>query len=184
MKAMIDFDTAPVFGIPLVDGTGLREGMLIEGPQGWGEFSPPQECDGRELARWLTAAIEGGTVGWPDPRRGRIPIAVGVPAVEPAVAGDVAATSGCRTADVSVGGPGGSLDDDVSRVAAGRAALGPPGRIRLSAKGRSWIPVDGFLPVAPMPASPDVTLLARYALPDLDRVAWWRDRLRSARVSA
>jgi O-succinylbenzoate synthase len=310
MKALIDFDTAPVFGIPLVDGTGVREGMLIEGPQGWGEFSPPHECDGRELARWLTAATEGGTVGWPDPRRGRIPIAVSVPAVEPTAAGHIAATSGCRTADVRVGEPGDSLDDDVSRVAAVRDALGAAGRIRLSATGRwdvagavaaiaalakaagelefvsqpcrttdevaavrgqvdvriaadvtsagaadvailrsgplggvrralrlaeqcglpcvvdssletsigltsglalagalddlpfacalgttsllagdvvtagrSCVPVDGCLPVAPMPASPDVALLARYALSDQARIGWWRDRLQWARAA-
>src|ERR1700709_1883523 len=61
MKELIDFDAAPIFGIPTIDGFGLREGMLIEGPQGWGEFSPPPDCDDRETSRWLTAAIEGGT---------------------------------------------------------------------------------------------------------------------------
>ena len=84
MKTWIDFDAAPVFAIPLTDelgGVTVCEGMLIEGPQGWGEFSPPPGCDGRQAGRWLTAAIEVGTVGWPDPTRGRVPVAVTIPSV-------------------------------------------------------------------------------------------------------
>ena len=89
MKTWIDFDDAPVFAIPLTDGPGLCEGMLIEGPQGWGEFSPPADLDAVAAARWLTAAIEVGTVGWPDPVRGRVPVAVTVPAVTPERARDI-----------------------------------------------------------------------------------------------
>lgn len=139
MKALIDFDYAPVFGIPLIgeiDGAVVREGMLIEGPQGWGEFSPHPDCDDHESARWLTSAIEGGTVGWPDPCRGRIPIAVTVPAMEPARAFEIAAESGCRSADVTVGVGPGALADDVARVEAVRDALGPDGAIRCDAGGR------------------------------------------------
>lgn len=139
MKAMIDFDDAPIFGIPTRDGLGLREGMLIEGPQGWGEFSPPIDGDDRAAQRWLTAAIEGGTVGWPDPVRGRIPIAVSVPAVAADVARGIVANSGCRTADVTVAATPDSLAEDVGRVEAVREALGATGRIRLSANGM-WTP--------------------------------------------
>ena len=64
-------------------GSRVCEGMLIEGPQGWGEFSPPAGVAGEQAARWLTAAIEAGIVGWPDPLRGRVPVAVIVPAVSP-----------------------------------------------------------------------------------------------------
>lgn len=139
MKALIDFDGAPIFGIPLIDeigGATVREGMLVEGPQGWGEFSPHPDCDDVELARWLTSAIEGGTVGWPDPVRGRVPISVAVPAVDPARAHDIATSSGCRTADVAVAARPGTLSDDVARVAAVRDALGPGGAIRCDAGGR------------------------------------------------
>ena len=84
MHAYIDFDSGPVFAIPARDGwhgfTGC-EGMLLEGPQGWGEFSPPAAVAGVRAARYLTAAIEAGTVGWPDPVRGRVAVAVAVPAV-------------------------------------------------------------------------------------------------------
>lgn len=134
MKAMIDFDTAPIFGIPLADGSGVREGMLIECPQGWGEFSPPPGCDTAEASRWLTAAVEGGTVGWPDPRRGRIPIAVVVREVDPDAARHVVETSGCVVAEVAVGAPD-SLAQAAERVAAVRDALGSAGRIRLNANG-------------------------------------------------
>jgi O-succinylbenzoate synthase len=309
VKALIDFDAAPVFGIPLLDGTGVREGMLIEGPQGWGEFSPSPDGDARETARWLTAAIEGGTVGWPDPLRGRIAIAVSVPAVGPAESQRLVEESGCLTAEVAVGL--GSLADDVARVEAVREALGPGGRIRLGANAvpsidaivtavpalqkaageleflvlpgrtvdevaavrrqaevriaaevssaeaadvavlrsgplggvrrglrvaerlgvpcvvsssgetsiglasglalagalpelpfacalgtvamlagdvvarrRSLRPVDGHLPVAPMPAMPEPELLRQYALTDAARIDWWRQLLRSARTAA
>jgi len=42
---------------------------------------------------------------------------------------------------------------------------------------RSLRPVDGYLPVAPVPPTPDPALLDRYELTDPARAAWWRDRL-------
>ena len=142
MKNWIDFDTATVFAIPLVDpvgGTRVCEGVLIEGPQGWGEFSPPAGCGELTLTRWLTAALEAGTVGWPDPLRGRVPIAVTVPAVDPDRAGRIVASSGCGTAVVRVATHPGSLPGDVARVEAVRAALGPGGEVRCDADG-NWSP--------------------------------------------
>ncbi|MDT5360871.1 MAG: o-succinylbenzoate synthase [Mycobacterium sp.] len=316
MQTMIDFDDAPIFAIPMIGGTSVREGMLIEGPQGWGEFSPDDDCDDRAAARWLTAAIEAGTVGWPDPVRGRVPIAVTVPAVDPRRAYEIVATAGCRTAEVTVGNKG-SLADDLARLEAVRDALGVDGAIRCTANGiwdvdtavsaiaaldraagglefvgqpcrtfeelaavrgastvpiattvpirpedasrtslvgaadvavlrcgplggarralvvaeacglpcvvtstgetsiglsaalalagalpelpyacglgtrsllagdlvagpRSLIPVDGYLPVAPMPPAPDPELIRRYTVTGNDRIAWWRERLRTA----
>ncbi|MGD9619374.1 MAG: O-succinylbenzoate-CoA synthase [Mycolicibacterium sp.] len=72
MRTLIDFEDASVFAIPAANG--MREGVLIEGPQGWGEFSPPPDCDDVVAARWLTTAMEPGTVGWPDAIRGRVPV--------------------------------------------------------------------------------------------------------------
>lgn len=129
MKALIDFDGARVFAIPAREdypGFPACEGMLIEGPQGWGEFSPPRASDDLMAARWLTSAIEGGTVGWPDPVRGRVAVAVAIPAVDPQVASEIAAGSGCGAADVRVTGQPG----DLSRLEAVRAALGTSGSIR------------------------------------------------------
>lgn len=146
MQALIDFDDAPVFAIPVLDGT-VREGMLIEGPQGWGEFSPPPECDDGEVSRWLTAAVEAGTVGWPDPMRGRVPVAVAVPPVGPARAWEIVAAAGCAAADVRVAARPGSLDEDIARLEAVRDALGPRGSIRADAVG-GW-DVDAALATIP-----------------------------------
>ncbi|MEZ0359665.1 enolase C-terminal domain-like protein [Mycobacterium sp. SA01] len=136
MKEMIDFDGAPIFAIPAragYRGFGGCEGMLLEGPQGWGEFCPPRTGSDLVAARWLTAAIEGGTVGWPDPMRGRVPVAVAVPAVGAEEAAAIAAGSGCHAADVMVSG----LPDDADRLAAVRSALGPDASIRCLVDG-SW----------------------------------------------
>lgn len=139
MKTLIDFETAAVFAIPMLDVDGhetVREGMLVEGPQGWGEFSPCPDADSAALTRWLTAAVEAGTVGWPDAVRGRIPVAVTVPAVDAARAQLIVLESGCASADVTVGVYPGSLDDDIARLEAVRDVLGPAGAIRCDAKGR------------------------------------------------
>jgi O-succinylbenzoate synthase len=39
------------------------------------------------------------------------------------------------------------------------------------------VPVDGYLPVAPVTPTPDPALLDRYELRDPARIQWWRDRL-------
>jgi O-succinylbenzoate synthase len=324
VRTLIDFEAAPAFAIPAIDARGeptVREGLLLEGPQGWGEFSPPVDCGDGEAARWLTAAVEPGTVGWPDPLRGRVPIAVPVPAVDTDRAHALAAASGCRAADVTVIGTAEFLAGDIARVAAVRDAIGTAGALRcipyrrwdvdtavraieelagaagglefiehpcrtieelvavhhrvkvpvavdtsaadlagvtpaaladaadlavlrcgplggvrralrvaeatglpctvasagetsvgLAAglalagvlpqlrfacglgtgllrrgdvvAGRSLIPVDGHLPVAPMPAAPDRALLERFAITDPARLTWWRDRLLGVRGAA
>ncbi|QYL14576.1 enolase C-terminal domain-like protein [Mycolicibacterium pallens] len=136
MKEMIDFDGAPVFAIPAREGyRGFPgcEGMLVEGPQGWGEFCPPRDSSDLVAARWLTSAIENGTVGWPDPVRGRVAVSVAVPAVTAEQAGEIAAGSACRAADVVVTGE----PDDADRLAAVRAALGSDAAVRCVAA-QAW----------------------------------------------
>ncbi|HWM05647.1 MAG TPA: o-succinylbenzoate synthase [Actinophytocola sp.] len=138
MKTMIDFAEARPFAIPLTTrfrGIEVREGMLVEGPAGWGEFSAFPEYDDRESASWLTAAIEACTVGWPDAVRGRIPVNVTVPAVDPVSAHVLVASSGCRTAKVKVADHPDSLAEDVERLVAVRDALGPDGAVRCDANG-------------------------------------------------
>jgi o-succinylbenzoate synthase len=140
VNTLIDFDDAPIFAIPVMGGFGdvaVREGMLIEGPQGWGEFSPPAGYEDRDAVRWLTAAIEPGTVGWADPVRGRVPIAATVPAVDPGRAAAIVKGAVCRTAEVTVAERDGSLADDIARLEVVREALGPAGAIRCVANG-SW----------------------------------------------
>jgi O-succinylbenzoate synthase len=114
----------------------VREGMLLEGPAGWAEFSPFLDYDAAECASWLAAAKEAAEVGWPAPRRSHIPVNVTVPAVGPeAAAGIVRRSGGCRTAKVKVAEPGQRLADDIARVEAVRDAIGPDGRIRVDANG-------------------------------------------------
>jgi O-succinylbenzoate synthase len=137
MRTLIDFEHARAFAIPALNrsgGTSIREGMLLEGPQGWGEFSPFGDDD---AAAWLTAATEPGTVGWPDTFRGRVPVSVTVPAVDPAAAHELVSRSGCGTADVVVANRPDSLGDDIARLEAVRDALGRRGAVRCIAHG-AW----------------------------------------------
>jgi O-succinylbenzoate synthase len=130
--------TLRAFAIPLrtrFRGITVREGALLRGPAGWGEFSPFAEYGPAESARWLASAIESATVGWPAPRRSAVAVNVTVPAVEPKEAYRIVASSGCRTAKVKVAEPGQQAADDIARVAAVRDALGPQGRIRVDANG-------------------------------------------------
>jgi O-succinylbenzoate synthase len=150
MKTMIDFGDARVYAIPLVNrfrGIDVREGMLIEGPAGWGDFCPFPEYGDREAASWLTTAIEACTVGWPDPVRGRIPVNAIVPAVEPGTAHAIVRASGCGTVKVKVAEHAGSLDEDIARLEAVRDAL-PGGQIRVDANG-AW-DVDAALAAIPL----------------------------------
>jgi O-succinylbenzoate synthase len=133
---------AHVYAIPMSTrfrGITVREGVLLQGPAGWGDFCPFPEYDDTEAARWLATAVEAAAGTWPAPVRERIAVNVTVPAVDPARAHSTVAGSGCRTAKVKVAdGPrplSESLPADVERVAAVRDALGPGGAIRVDANG-------------------------------------------------
>jgi O-succinylbenzoate synthase len=118
-------------------GRSFREATLVEGPSGWGEFSPlpgypcdPGMCE--------ASAREAAFGGWPAAVRAEVPVNALVPAVDADTAGELVAeavAAGMTTVKVKVGG--GSLSDDADRVAAVRAALGRGGRIRLDANG-AW----------------------------------------------
>ena len=128
------------FAIPMRSrfrGIVVREGALIEGPAGWGEFSPFAEYGPRECARWLACALEAAGSGWPPPVRDRVGVNVTVPAVGPGLAHQIVAGSGCRTAKVKVAEAGQSDADDIARVEAVRDAIGPDGRVRVDANG-AW----------------------------------------------
>jgi len=133
--------TLRAFAIPMrtkFRGITVREGALLHGPAGWGEFSPFTEYGPAESARWLASAVESATVPWPAPLRDSVPVNVTVPAVEPGRAHEIVAASGCRTAKVKVAERGQAPGEDLDRVAAVRDALdaaGPGGRIRVDANG-------------------------------------------------
>jgi O-succinylbenzoate synthase len=130
------------FALPLrrrFRGLDVREGMLIKGPQGWGEFAPFEDYSDEAASRWLDSAIEAAFGEWPAHRRESVP----VNAIVPEVGSDDAAgltraavlDTGCQTIKVKVGG---RLADDEARVASIRDVLDTVlgrgvGRIRVDA---------------------------------------------------
>ncbi|MEO7196226.1 MAG: o-succinylbenzoate synthase [Pseudonocardiaceae bacterium] len=138
MTSEIDFDGARVYAIPMTTrfrGITVREGMLLEGPAGWGEFCAFADYDDHESAAWLATTVEQCTRGWPEPVRERIPINCTIPVVGPERAHEITVKSGCHTAKVKVADHPESLADDLARVEAVRDALGPGGAIRVDANG-------------------------------------------------
>lgn len=140
-------DGAVPYALPMrrrFRGTTLREGLLLRGPSGWGEFAPFPEYDPPTCARWLAAAVEAAYGRWPDPVRRRVPVNAIVPALPPDDAAvltrEAVLRDGCTTVKVKVAEAGETAADDEARVAAVRdaldAALGPGlGRIRVDANG-------------------------------------------------
>ncbi|MFT3876961.1 MAG: o-succinylbenzoate synthase [Propioniciclava sp.] len=132
-----------VYSVPLRErfrGITVRDGVLLRGPAGWGEFSPFWDYDDATCVPWLRAAVEMATAPYTAPVRGEVAVNATVPAVAPERAAAIVAASGCGTVKVKVAEPGQSLADDLDRVAAVRAALGPHGSIRVDANG-AW-PVE------------------------------------------
>src|SRR5919206_2941888 len=136
----LDPDGLHVYAIPMTDrfrGITVREGILLEGPCGWGDFCPFEDYDDESASAWLATALEAAWLGWPTALRDRVAVNAIVPAVPPERAHDIVATSGCRTAKVKVAEGRGSLRADADRVAAVRDALGPGGHVRVDANG-AW----------------------------------------------
>lgn len=127
-----------VFSIPLrtrFRGITVREGVLVEGPAGWGEWSPFNEYDAPTARPWLRAAEEAAAGDWPAPLRDVVPVNVTVPACSPERAHAIVRAGGCTTAKVKVAEAGQTLGDDEARLEAVRDALGPGGTIRVDANG-------------------------------------------------
>jgi O-succinylbenzoate synthase len=132
-------DDTRVYALPMRDrfrGITVREGVLVRGPRGWGDFCPFPEYDDRVAAAWLATALEAAWLGWPDPVRREVPVNATVPAVPPERAAEIVVASGCGTAKVKVADEPESLPDDVARVAAVRRALPAGGAVRVDANGR------------------------------------------------
>lgn len=114
--------------VPL-GGLRYREAVLLEGPAGWGEWSPlpGYPCDPAACRR---AAEEAASGPWPAPVRDVVRVNALVPAVGPDAAEALAA--GHADVKVKVGDSG-----DLDRVAAVRGAIGRRGRLRVDANG-AW----------------------------------------------
>lgn len=136
MKAMhIDdvLSRAHVVSLPLAvkfRGITTREALLIEGPAGWGEFSPFLEYGPAEAAHWLAAGLEAAYEGFPEPVRDLIEVNGTIPAVP---ASEVPAVMerypGCRTFKIKVAEKGQTLADDIARVTAVRNYITERGRV-------------------------------------------------------
>ncbi len=118
-------------------GITVREGMLLRGEAGWGEWSPFLDYEPAVAEPWLRCAEEAAGGDWPEPVRTSVPVNVTVPAVGPEQAHAIVASSGCTTAKVKVAELGQTLADDQARLEAVRDALGGSGRVRIDANG-AW----------------------------------------------
>ena len=97
-------------------GVTYREVALIQGPQGWGEFSPFLEYDDNECAPWLASAIEAATVARPERFRNEIAVNGTIPELndKKEIEALMRTYSGAKTFKVKVGN---NLTEDVMRVA-------------------------------------------------------------------
>jgi O-succinylbenzoate synthase len=139
-----------VFSIPMTTrfrGITVREGVLIEGQVGWGEWSPFTEYAPAVAEPWLLCAEEAAAGDWPEPVRDRVPVNATVPVISPEAAHALVVRSGCATAKVKVADPGAPLADDLARVEAVRDALGPSGKLRVDANG-AWSVDDAVHAIA------------------------------------
>ena len=131
--------SARVVSLPLsvrFRGVTHREALLIEGPEGWGEFCPFLEYGPEESSRWLACAVESAYRPFPERRREQIPVNATVPAVPAEDVAGVLARSGGRIREVKikVAEAGQDLRQDLERVAAvARAA--PEAVLKMDANG-------------------------------------------------
>ena len=97
-------------------GVNVREVALMQGPQGWGEFSPFLEYDDNESRPWLASAIEAATVARPARYRDAIAVNGIIPDLndKKEIESLMRTFSGAKTFKVKVGK---NLTEDVVRVA-------------------------------------------------------------------
>jgi O-succinylbenzoate synthase len=145
-------DSAVPFALPLrrrFRGIDVREGMLIRGPSGWGEFAPFDDYPDEAAARWLASAVESAFGDWPPAQRDRVPVNAIIPEVSSVdairLAREAVLVRGCRTVKVKVGSP--DPADDEARVAGVRDVLDTvldagEGALRVDANG-AWTVAQG-----------------------------------------
>jgi len=116
-------------------GVTYREVALIQGPQGWGEFSPFLEYQPSECVPWLQSAIEAANKPWPELKRGKVKVNGTIPALnEPSdIERIVEIFPGVNTFKVKVGD---NLSEDIARLAKVRA-LRPNAKLRIDVNG-NW----------------------------------------------
>jgi O-succinylbenzoate synthase len=116
-------------------GVTYREVALMQGPQGWAEFSPFLEYQPSECVPWLQSAIEAATKPRPKLYRNSVKVNGTIPALnDPAdIEKIVASFPGVETFKVKVGD---NLSEDIARLAKVRA-LRPNAKLRIDVNG-NW----------------------------------------------
>jgi o-succinylbenzoate synthase len=97
-------------------GVTFREVALMQGPRGWGEFSPFLEYDDNECRPWLASAIEAATVARPAQYRDSVAVNGTIPELndKKEIESLMRTYAGVKTFKVKVGR---NLSEDVTRVA-------------------------------------------------------------------
>lgn len=113
----------------------VREVALIEGPRGWGEFSPFVEYEPNECVPWLVSAVEAATVSPPEMLRTKIEVNATMPAINGRenIAEVLSWFPGCKTVKIKVGA---DLREDLARIGT-VCDLAPSTKIRIDVNG-SW----------------------------------------------
>jgi len=114
-------------------GVTYREVALMQGPQGWGEFSPFLEYDDNECRPWLASSIVAATVARPARYRNEIAINGTIPELNDKKEIEALMDSypGAKTFKVKVGR---NLAEDIARLARVRT-LAPKAAIRVDVNG-------------------------------------------------
>ena len=169
------------FALPLrrrFRGLDVREGMLIKGPSGWGEFAPFADYSEAAAGRWLTSALEASFGTWPVPVRSEIEVNAIIPAVDSSDAAGLTREAvlerGCRTIKVKVGSA--SLGDDEARVATIRDVLDT-----VLGKGIGAIRIDANAAWDVSTAARALRRLAAYDLEYVEQPCRTREELRELR---
>ena len=129
-------DTLRVIALPMKTkfrGISVREGALIKGSHGWGEFSPFLEYDDAESAPWLASAIEAASAPKPKLYRSSVAINGTIPALNDPSDLKIVVDSfpGVSTFKVKVGT---NLAEDLARIDVIRQ-LQPQAKIRIDVNG-------------------------------------------------
>ncbi|RRD51948.1 O-succinylbenzoate synthase [Buchananella hordeovulneris] len=133
-------------------GITTREGVLLAGPGGWGEFSPFWDYPPAECVPWWRAALAAARGELAPATHAQVPVNVTIPAVPAAAVEQIAAAHpGVTAAKVKVAEPGHRLADECARLAAVRAAL-PAADIRIDANG-AWSVDEALDKLPPLQAA-------------------------------
>lgn len=113
----------------------VREVALIEGPKGWGEFSPFVEYEPSECVPWLVSAVEAATTLPPEMLRTKIEVNATMPAINGRenIAEVLSWFPGCTTVKIKVGA---DIREDLARIAT-VCDLASQSKIRIDVNG-SW----------------------------------------------